>query len=86
MTAGFRQASRLRETPIAVVTGMRVMLVGIALALVGAAWLWQQVWLLALGLAFGLEELWETSVVIYALRRGKRIEIESARRRLSNPS
>jgi hypothetical protein len=85
MTRGFLHASRQRETPIAFVTGMRVMLAGIAVALIGAAWLWQQVWLLALGLAFGLEELWETSVVIFALRRGKRLEAEAASRRTVAP-
>jgi hypothetical protein len=85
MIRGFLYASRRRETPIAFVTGMRVMLVGIAVALIGAAWLWQQVWLLALGLAFGLEELWETSVVIYALRRGKRLEAEAVQQHTTAP-
>jgi hypothetical protein len=82
MTRGFLYASRNRETPIDFVTGMRVMLAGIGVALLGGAWLWQQVWLLALGLAFGLEELWETSVVIYALRRGKRLQAEAAQPRV----
>ncbi len=64
--------------PIALVSGLRVALVGAAVAGLAGAWIWQQVWLLVLALVFGAEELLETSVVLYVLRRGRRLEASLA--------
>ena len=54
-------------------TGFRLGVVGLALVGVGLAWLWQQVWLLAIALGVGGEELLESSAYVAALkRRGER--------------
>jgi hypothetical protein len=49
--------------------GFRVMVIGLAIAGVGAAWVWQLVWVLALALIIGGEEVLESSICILALRR-----------------
>lgn len=59
--------------------GFRVAIVGLAIAGVGTAWLTQQFWVLLIALAIGGEELLETSVLLYTLRRGRRIQPSSAR-------
>ena len=56
------------------VSGLRAVLVGFAIAGVGGAWVWQQLWVLLISLAIGGEELLETSVVLFVLRRGRRME------------
>jgi hypothetical protein len=61
-------------TPIVFVGGLRAGLVGLAIAGVGAAWVWQQLWVLLIALAIGGEELLECSVILFVLRRGRRIE------------
>lgn len=66
-----------RSKPIAAVGGFRVAVVGLTIAGAGMSWLWQQLWLFALALAIGGEELLETSVVLYALRRGRRLEAQA---------
>ena len=66
-----------RGKPISLVTGIRLALVGGAIAALGASWLWQQLWLFILALAIGGEELLETSVVLYVLRRSRRLEARS---------
>ncbi len=72
-----RIAASDRGKPISLVTGIRLALVGGAIVALGAAWLWQQLWLFILALAIGGEELLETSVVLYTLRRGRRLEEQS---------
>ena len=69
-----RMAASDRGKPISLVSGIRLALIGGAIAALGAAWLWQQLWLFILALAIGGEELLETSVVLYVLRRGRRLE------------
>ena len=54
--------------PLVWMRGFRLTIFGLALAGVGAAWLWQLDWLLALSLAIGGEETLETSIAISALR------------------
>lgn len=56
------------------VSGLRAVLVGFAIMGVGGAWVWQQLWVLLISLAIGGEELLETSVVLFVLRRGRRME------------
>ena len=62
------------DRPIVWVGGFRAAIVGLAVISLGAAWFWQQFWLFLLALAIGGEELLETSVVLFALRRGRRLE------------
>ena len=54
------------------VSGLRAVLIGTAIAGLGASWLWQQLWLLLLSLAIGGEELLETTFILYVLRWGRR--------------
>ena len=68
------------------VSGLRAVLVGLAIAGVGGAWVWQQLWVLLISVAIGGEELVETSFVLYVLRRGRRMQ-QTARESLhSAPS
>jgi len=53
--------------PAAWMRGFRVAIVGLALAGVGAAWLWQIAWLLVAALLIGFGELLESSLDIEAL-------------------
>ena len=58
------------------IQGFRLSIIGLSLAGLGAAWAWQLTWLLVLTLAIGGEETLESSIVIFALRRGKRLEMQ----------
>ncbi len=58
------------------IQGFRLSIIGLALAGLGAAWAWHLTWLLVLTLAIGGEETLESSIVIFALRRGKRLETQ----------
>ena len=57
-----------------IVRGFRFFVIGLAVASLAAAWVWHLVWLLILAVVIGLEEMLEMSVVLYALRRQKRME------------
>ena len=54
------------------VIGFRIAVIGITMAGVGVAWNWNILWLFVLSLAFGGEELVESTVHLYILRRGPR--------------
>ena len=56
---------------ITLVRGIRMSIIGLALLGLGGAWAWHLAWLLVLALVFGGEELLETSVVLFVLRRGR---------------
>ena len=58
------------------IQGFRLTIIGLALAGLGAAWAWHLTWLLVLTLAIGGEETLESSIVIFALRRGRRLETQ----------
>ena len=58
------------------IQGFRLTIIGLALAGLGAAWAWHLTWLLVLTLAIGGEEILESSIVIFALRRGRRLETQ----------
>ncbi len=64
------------------IQGFRLSIIGLALAGLGVAWAWQLTWLLVLTLAIGGEEILESSIVIFALRRGRRLEM----RKVSGPA
>jgi len=59
------------EKGYAFVRCLRTTLVGLALATIGAGWLWQLPALVGLACVIGTEELLETSVVIAATRRAR---------------
>jgi hypothetical protein len=61
------------DRPVVWVRGFRAAIVGLAIVALGASWMWQQLWVLLLALAIGGEELLETSVILFALRRGQRL-------------
>jgi hypothetical protein len=44
--------------------GFRRAVIGLGLVAVGLGWLWQQPWLIALGLIFGGEETYESSWIL----------------------
>ncbi len=75
---GFHMPVRDRSKPIVCVSGGRTAIFGLALGGIAGAWIWQQVWLLALSLAIGGEELLESSVILYVLRWGRRVEAQRA--------
>jgi hypothetical protein len=52
------------------VRGFRRVVLGLALIAVGVAWTWQIAWLLVLALVIGGEEVLESSVHAFAVRRG----------------
>ncbi len=58
--------------PLDWMRGFRLAVIGMAVAGVGAAWLWHAPWLLALALAVAFEETLECSICIAALRRAPR--------------
>ncbi len=58
------------------IQGFRLLVIGLAVAGLGAAWAWHLTWLLVLTLAIGGEETLESSIVIFALRRGRRLEMQ----------
>ncbi len=66
---GFGRAAVDRFGVVDFVRGLRLMLLGLALIGLGAAWQWHLLWLFVLALVFGAEEMLETSVVIRVLRR-----------------
>jgi hypothetical protein len=68
MTSGLRRPYR----PATYMAGFRAGVVGLAVAGIAGAWVWQQLWLLVLALAIGGEELLESSIALYALREGER--------------
>ena len=57
------------------IQGFRLSIIGLALTGVGVAWAWHLTWLLVLTFAIGGEETLESSIVIFALRRGGRLEM-----------
>jgi hypothetical protein len=59
------------ESPVRLVRGMRLAIIGLSLAALAASWVWGQLWLFILALAFGGEELLETSTMLFAMRRGR---------------
>jgi hypothetical protein len=61
--------------------GFRLTVVGLAVAGIAAAWAWQSVFLLVLALLIGGGETFESSLDIFALRRGRRMQEEQDARK-----
>lgn len=55
--------------------GFRQTIAGLALLGIGAAWLWQAPWLLALSLVIGAGEIFESSLDVWALTRGRDLQL-----------
>ena len=66
---GMPNPTRQQVDLMAWLRGFRRLVVGLALALAGLAWLRQLPWLLAIALGVGLQELREASHYIATLRR-----------------
>ncbi len=71
--AGLRRSIWDPGKSLMLVRGFRYSIVGLAIVALGAAWQWHLLWLLLLALAIGGEELLESSIVIFALRRGQQM-------------
>ena len=69
---GMPNPTRRHVDIMAWLRGFRRLVVGLALALAGLAWLYQLPWLLAIALAAGLQELREASHYITVLRHDAR--------------
>ena len=80
---GFRHCTYDLDKVLTIVRGFRIFVLGVAIASLGGAWAWHLLWLLVLALVIGGEEMLEMSIVIYALRRWKRVE--AAKGSDSNP-
>jgi hypothetical protein len=57
------------------VRGFRLTMIGLALAGTGAGWLLDQTWLIVLSLAIGGEETLESSIMHFALTRGRDLRL-----------
>jgi len=68
------------------IQGFRLTIIGLALAGLGVAWAWHLTWLLVLTLAIGGEETLESSIVIFALRRGRRLGRRLEMQKVSRPA
>lgn len=62
--------------------GFRLTIVGLAIAGIAAAWLWHSVFLLVLALLIGGGETFESSIDIFALRRGREWQRQRERQKL----
>jgi hypothetical protein len=67
-----RRAAQDPQRALAIFEGFRISVVGLAVAGLAAAWVWQLSGLLGLSLIIGGEELLESTVAIAALRDGLR--------------
>jgi hypothetical protein len=70
--ASWRRPLTTSMEPLGWLRGFRLAIIGLAVAGVGAAWLWQAAWLFWLALAVAFEETIETSIAIGGLLRGAR--------------
>ena len=70
---GLRRAIGGRHSEILrFLQGFRLSVIGLAVAAMGIAWTWHLTWLLVFALVIGGEETLESSVHIFAVRRGNR--------------
>jgi len=61
------------------VRGFRLSMIGLALAGAGAGWLFDQTWVIVLSLAIGGEETLESSIMHFALTRGRDLRLTVGR-------
>jgi len=72
---GLRRPLRDPAKVLTWVRGFRLSMIGLALAGSGAGWLLDQTWLVVLSLAIGGEETLESSIIHFALTRGRDLRI-----------
>ena len=76
---GLRRPLRDPAKVLTWVRGFRLLTIGLALAGSGAGWLLDQTWLIVLSLAIGGEEMLESSIMHFALTRGRDLLITVGR-------
>lgn len=76
---GLRRPVRDPAKVLTWVRGFRMSMIGLALAGSGAGWLLGQMWLVVLSLAIGGEETLESSIMHFALTRGRDLRITVGR-------
>jgi hypothetical protein len=76
---GLRRPLRDPGKVLTWVRGFRLSMIGLALAGSGAGWLFDQTWLIVLSLAIGGEETLESSIMHFALTRGRDLRIRLGR-------
>ena len=74
------QALRDPAKALTWVRGFRLLMIGLALAGSRAGWLLDQTWLIVLSLAIGGEEMLESSIMHFALTRGRDLLITTVGR------
>jgi hypothetical protein len=72
---GLRRPLRDPAKVITWVRGFRLSMIGFAFSGAGAGWLLDQTWLVVLSLAIGGEETLESSIMHFALTRGRDLRI-----------
>ena len=70
--SGFRLSTRDPDHILKLVRGLRLFILGLALAGLGASWEWNILWLFIVSLVIGGEEMMEISIVIHTLRKRQR--------------
>jgi hypothetical protein len=70
--AALHGPSQNPTSSLTLLRGFRYLVIGIALAHVGAAWAWHLVWPLVFALVFVGEEMLEISFMIATVQRGRR--------------
>jgi len=76
---GLRRPLRDPAKVLTWVRGFRLSMIGLALTGSGAGWLFDQTWLIVLSLAIGGEETLESSIIHFALTRGRDLRITFGR-------
>ncbi len=71
---GFRMPLTERGKNLTTMRGLRLVVFGLAVIGTAVSWLWQIPAILAAALVIGFEEMLETSIIIYALRREAALE------------
>jgi hypothetical protein len=66
---------------LSIYRGFRRMVIGLAVLGIGVAWAWHLEWVLALSLIIGAGEVFESSLDIWALTKGKNLRLTYPPRR-----
>jgi hypothetical protein len=76
-----RYSEATMSKPVYMMSGFRLILLGVPLVLASAGWVLQQEWLFWIGVIVAGEETLETSMLLAALHEGERAQAHAARRR-----
>jgi hypothetical protein len=77
---GIRMSIRHPDKVLTFFRGFRLSIIGLALVGIGIALMTDQLWLLLLSIAIGIEETIESSIDVFALTRGKDLRLGPASR------